>query len=77
MFFHFGHNFSADRMSFKLIMIASIVHPKIVSTGVSVCRTNDGHIVLSAHDGETRIMLDISGEECMRFADELIALTQQ
>jgi hypothetical protein len=55
-------------------MMASIVIPKFVSSGVSVCRTNDGQVVLSAHDDNQRIVLEISDEECARFARDLLRL---
>jgi len=76
IFFHFGQSFMAERMSLKLTMAISILKPKIISAGVSVCRTNTGQIVLSAHESTQRILLEVSEEECLKFARELLAFCE-
>ena len=67
----------AERRSLKVNMTVSVVKPKLVSAGVSVCRTNDGQIVLSAHQDKQHILLELSEEECLRFAKDLLVFCEQ
>jgi hypothetical protein len=55
----------------------SILKPKSVSAGLSVCRVNSGEIVVSAHEGAQRILLEISLDECVDFAGRLTAFCKE
>lgn len=56
--------------------LVGILKPKTVSSGVSVCRTNDG-FTLSAHCDDKRILLNVSRDECLRFAQEITRLCRE
>jgi hypothetical protein len=58
----------------KALMTVSILKPKIISRGLSVCRTNDGQVVISAHEDKQRILLEVSERECISFAEKLLDL---
>jgi hypothetical protein len=58
-------------------MAISIVKPKIVSSGLSVCRTNDGHIVVSVHEDKQHILLELSEQECFSSARDLLTFCEQ
>jgi hypothetical protein len=58
-------------------MSASILKPKLISVGLSVCRVNSGAIVVSAHEGEQRILLEISEAECDAFIRQLEELLRE
>jgi len=60
-----------------LIMRASIAKAKLISVGLSVCRVNAGEIVFSAHQGEQRILFEVSDAECTNFVEKLNALLSE
>ena len=51
--------------------IVSLLKPKFVSAGMSVCRVKTGQIVFSVHQDGKRILLEVSEEECAAFASSL------
>jgi len=53
-------------------MTVSILKPKLISSGLSVCRTNDGQIVISAHEDKRHILLEVSDRQCILFAKRLL-----
>ena len=55
----------------------SILKPEVVSTGLSLCRVNSGQIVISAHCGEQRILVELSEEEFAGFLRDCGALREQ
>ena len=57
--------------------IVSLLNPKIVSAGLSACRVNTGQIVLSAHENKQHILLEVSDEQCLKFAEELLAFCKE
>lgn len=57
--------------------IVSLLVPKFVSAGISICRINTGQIVISAHEDRQHILLEISDEQCLNFAKELSAFCEE
>lgn len=55
----------------------SILKPKIVSAGLSVCRVKSGEIVMSAHEGNQHIILEMSIKEFEDFTGQLAELCKQ
>ena len=51
--------------------MVSLLNPRLVSAGISVCRVNTGQIVIGVHEGKQHILLEVSDEECAKFAREL------
>jgi hypothetical protein len=57
--------------------MVSLLKPKVVSAGISVCRVNTGQIVISAHEDKQHILLEVSEEQCVNFAKELLAFCEE
>jgi hypothetical protein len=56
--------------------LVAILKPIVVSVGLSACRTREGTIALSAHRDSDRVLMEVSEEECLQFAQGLIKLCQ-
>ncbi len=54
----------------------SITKARIVSTGVTISRLKSGRFAISAHDGNRRVIVELSDAEAQHFARELQALVE-
>jgi len=57
--------------------MVSLLEPKVVSAGISVCRLNTGQIVIGAHEDKQHILLEVSEGQCLNFAQELLAFCEE
>ncbi len=53
--------------------IPFITKRKWVSSGISVCRLKNGQIDISMHEGEKRIVLEVTEQEARLFVEELVS----
>lgn len=53
---------------------ASITKPKTVSTGITVCRLRAGGFALSAHDGDVRVIVELTDHDLRQFASQMRVL---
>jgi hypothetical protein len=51
--------------------LVSVLKPKFISAGLSICQTNDGKITIGAHEGSAHILLEVSVEECTTLSNDL------
>jgi len=57
--------------------MVSLLSPKVVSAGISVCRVNTGKIVIGVHGDKQHILLEVSDEQCLSFAKELLSFCEE
>lgn len=55
----------------------SITKLREVSHGVTVSRLHSGEFAIAAHDGDHRVLIDVSAHELREFATRLLQATER